>query len=632
MNENPAALFAEAKTLQQASRLAEAIALYSRAIELNPDYVEALNNLGNALGQAKRYAEGAVYLRRAADLRPDYAPIHHNLALVLANAKLFEESAISFRRAIELRPDFAEAQGGLGNVLRELGQFDAAIASYRLAIQLKPGTAETHIGLGHAQMALKRYDEAIAAYRKAIEAKPDLAAAHGNLGNALMELDRPEEAASCYRRAIELEPGNAGTYNNLGNALRGIERIEDTLESYDRALDLDPTFAEAQNNRGKLLLDLGRREEALKAFDAVIALKPEMTEPYFSRLRALAAHPDDAELSALEATARASEGRSAADRAWLYYALGTGYEARGRYDEAFENFLVANRLRRETVDYSEKQARESFDRIKRVFTRGMLEEASGFGCQSKLPIFIVGMPRSGTTLTEQILVSHPQVYGGGELPTLGKLIASIHLVDGSSSSFPECLAQFRPEDFRLMGEAYVSRQLAIEPSAERITDKVLSNSSHVGFIRMILPKAKIIHVTREPIDACVSAFCLPFIGRFLGFTFELGELGRYYRLHRELMDHWTNVLPEGAMLTLRYEDLVEDIEGQARRLLEFCELPWDERCLSFHETERSVRTASAGQVRRPIYRSSVARWKHYRKHLGPLIEALGPYAPESVDA
>jgi len=202
--------------------------------------------------------------------------------------------------------------------------------------------------------------------------------------------------------------------------------------------------------------------------------------------------------------------------------------------------------------------------------------------------------RSGTTLIEQILASHPQVHGAGERPHLDKLLAAVRLADGSSGQFPECVAAFQSADFRLLGDAYVDLLRAHHASAARITDKYLTNYANIGLIRLTLPHARILHVRREPIDACISAFCLPFRGNAHAHSYELGELGRHYRLYGDLMEHWRQVLPEGAMLEIRYEDLVDDMEGSVRRILDYCGLAWDERCLAFHETERPVKTASAG--------------------------------------
>ncbi len=632
VTDEPTFLFAKAKGLQQVGRLAEAIALYSRATELKPDYAEAHNNLGNALGEAKRFEEAAVSLRRAAELRPELAAIHGNLGLALARLKRFEEAAASYRRALELQPDLASAHNSLAMTLRQLGRLEEALAHYRRAIDLKPDAAEFHQNLGNALAALKRYPEAIACHRRVIELKPGLASAHNNLGDLLTELGQPEDAVASYRRAIEIEPGFAVAHNNLGNALHDLEGSAEALECYGRALQLDPGLAVAHINRGTILLEMGQRAEAQESYEKAIAANPNMGEAHFNRVRTMRTAPGDHETAEMEAMVAAGLGNAPAERAWLHFALGTAYEAQGRFDEAFANFHAANRLRRESIVYDEPALRDRFRRIQRVFTSQMLDQRTGTGSRSNLPIFVVGMARSGTTLIEQIIASHPQVHGAGERPHFDRLLAAILLPDGSPGLFPECVSAFQNSDFRLLGDAYVARLRAHHPSAARITDKALTNYAYIGLIRLTLPNAKILHAVREPIDVCVSSYCLPFVGNGQGYSYELGELGRHYRLYGELMEHWRRVLPEGAMLEVRYEDLVDDFEGGVRRILDYCGLPWDERCLAFHKIDRPVKTLSADQVRQEIYRTSVGRWRRFRRHLGPLIEALGPYAPPGGDS
>ncbi len=626
MTDEPTSLFTQAKVHQQAGRLAEAIALYRRATELKPDYAEAHNNLGNALGDAKRFEDAVVSLRRVADLRPELAPIHSNLGLALARLKRFEAAAASYRRALELQPELAAAHNNLAMALRESGQLTEALVHYQRAIDLKPEVAEVHHNLGNALKNLQQFEPALAAYRRAIALRGNFAEAHNNLGVVLMELDRPDEAEASFRRAIEAEPDSAIAHNHLGTALADLDRFAEALECNRRALERDPGFAAAHNNRGLALLEIGQRAQAKESFEKAIGANPQMAEAHYNRIRTTQGPPGEHDTATLEAMIAAAD-RTPADLSWLHFALGTAYEAQGRFEEAFANFQTASRLRREWLDYDEAACGDRFHRIPRVFTRSVMEQWAGCGSESDLPIFIVGVARSGTTLIEQILASHPQVHGAGERPHLDKLLAAVRLADGSSGQFPECVAAFQSADFRLLGDAYVDLLRAHHASAARITDKYLTNYANIGLIRLTLPHARILHVRREPIDACISAFCLPFRGNAHAHSYELGELGRHYRLYGDLMEHWRQVLPEGAMLEIRYEDLVDDMEGSVRRILDYCGLAWDERCLAFHETERPVKTASATQVRQKIYRSSIGRWQRYRAHLDPLIEALGPYAP-----
>jgi len=630
MSDEPAALFDRAKTLHQAGHLAEAIVLYGRAAELKPDYAEAHNNLGNALGEAKRFEEAIASLQRAAALRPELAPVHSNLGLALARQRRFEEALECHRRALALQPELAAAHNNAAMALKELGRLDEAIDHYRRAIVLRDKFAEAHGGLGMALMALKRYSEAITSLRRAVELGPHLIAAHTSLGNALLELDQPEEAAASFRRVIEIDPTSATAQGNLGHAMRDLERYAEALDCYDRAIGLDPALASVHNNRGIVLLQLGRRVEAQAAFERAIAASPQSVGVYFQRVRAMRGLPSDHDTEQIKAMLGASSQLTPAERSALHFALGTAFEAQGHFDQAFANFQAANRLRRESIEFDEAALREHHQRTQQIFTRRAMDGHEDSGSRSSLPIFIVGMARSGSTMIEQILASHPQVHGAGERSLFENLLAAVRLPDGSPGRFPDCLPALRGADFRLLGEAYVERLRTHHPSAARITDKLLANYLNIGLIRLMLPNARILHAVREPLDSCVSAYCLPFTRNAQASSYDLGELGRHYRLYADLMAHWRRVLPADAMLEVRYEELVADLEGGVRRILDYCGLPWDERCLAFHETDRIVKTASLTQVREKVYSTSVGRWRRYEKHLGPLLEALGPYAPKGA--
>jgi len=661
MTEEAEFLFAQAKVMHKAGRLAEAIALYAKAVALKPDYAEAHNNLGNALGEARRFEEAAASLGRAAELRPDLAAIHSNLGLALSRLKRFEEaaachrcaldldpamapahsnlamalrelerldeSAEHHRRAIALKPDVPAFHFNLGNVLSDLGELDSATEAYRHAIALRGDFAEAHSGLAGVLAKQERYDEAIACFQGAIEASPRLLGAHTGLGTVLMELDRPAEAAESFRHAIALDPASASAYGHLASALREMEETEAALAAYARAVELDPGFAAAHFNRGNLLLELGRNGEALEAFDRTIAADSRMSAAYLSRLHSLTGAPDESEAARIEAALVGAHDRPPAERSLLHFALGTVREAQGRFDEAFASFMQANSLRRPSIDYDEAASAERFARIGTVFDEPMLTRNAGAGSDSGLPVFIVGMARSGSSLVEQVLASHPAVHGEGERPHLPRLLTTIRLADGSPGVFPECLKEFMPAGFRVLGDAYAGLLAERNAEATRITDKYLDNFAHAGLIHLALPRARILHVMRDPLDTCLSAYALAFSRNAQAHSYELGELGRRYRLYADLMARWRRLLPPEAMLDIRYEDLVSDMEGGVRRVLEYCGLPWDERCLAFHNLDRAVRTSSVSQVRQKVYRTSIGRWRRYRAHLGPLIEALGPYAP-----
>jgi tetratricopeptide (TPR) repeat protein len=619
-----AEFFSAGKAAHQAGLLADAIALYGRAIEKRPDYAEAHNNLGNVLGEAKRHAEAAASLARAAELRPELAAIHSNLGLALARLERFEDAAASHRRALALQPDLAEAHNNLAMALKELGRPEEAITHYRRAIKLKQGFAPFHHNLANALSTLARYDEALSSFQHAIALNPKLAGAHDSLGLALMALDRGEDAVASFRRAIEFDAGQASFHLHLATALQDLEQFAEAEEAYARAVTLAPGMAAAHASRGLALLEAGRRAEALESLERAIAADPAAAPAYYYRQRASEHVPRDSDVATLEALAAASAGKSPDARYGFHFSLADAYEAQGNFDSAFENFRIGNELRRGAVSYNEEAVRERLQRIQRMFTPARLADHAREGSESEQPIFIVGLPRSGSTLLEQILASHPQVAGGGERPLLAKLLAAVRLEDRPPAEFPDYVPDLRPGDLRLLGERYVGLLAANRPPAPRLLDKYLANHAYLGMIAMMLPRARILHIRRDPRDALISAYCQPFSGNAQPQSYDLGELGRHYRLYAGMMEHWRKTLVEGSLLEVRYEALVDDLEGSLRPILDYCGLPWDERCLTFHETRRPVRSASLTQVRRRLYRSSIGRWRHFEAHLGPLFEALGP--------
>lgn len=615
-------LFRAAKAAQQAGRLAEAIDLYGQAVARKPDYAEAHNNLGNALGEAKRHGEAAESLARAAALRPDLAAIHSNLGLALARLARFAEAAASHRRAIELQPDLAQAHNNLAMALKELGEAEEAITHYRRAIKLKPGVPEFHHNLGNVLSGARRFDEALSSFNHALALNPLLAGTHEAIGAALLQLDRGEEAVTAFRRAIEIEPERASAHLQLADALQDIEQFAEAEGAYARAAALAPDSAKVQTGRGIALLELGRRDEARDCFERAIAADPADASAYYHRQRASDAAPSEADIAQLESLAAAQSAKPAAQRLGFHFALAEAQERQGQFDRAFENLRIGNELRRSLIDYNEAAMRERFRRIQDVFSAEQLARHRGEGSENEQPVFIVGLARSGSTLLEQILASHGEVGGGGERPLLGKLLAAVRLEGRPSSNFPDYVAHLRPGDLRLLGERYAALLGQNRPPARRLLDKHLANYVYLGMIRLMLPRARILHIRRDPLDSLFSAYSQPFARNAQPQSYDLGELGRHYRLYAAMMAHWRRVLGEGEMMEVRYEALVEDLEGTVRQVLNFCGLPWDERCLAFHQTDRVVRTASLAQVRRKLYSSSIGRWRPFERHLGPLIEAV----------
>jgi tetratricopeptide (TPR) repeat protein len=511
----------------------------------------------------------------------------HLLGIIKARQRNFLEADRLMVKALAIRAE-PEALKNHAGVLNELGRYEAAIASLKRALKMKPGYADAYFNLGNTLRKTGRLGEALSAFGTAIELRPDYVEALQNQSDTLRDLNRQEEAIAALRRAIELSGRNAELHNNLGIVLRDVGEVDEARTMFERAVALDPGFSAAYYN---------------------LARSGKVRSP--------------ALLAAMEAALPLSEKQPLNDRARLHFALAKAYEDGGRYDEAFAQLDIGNRMTRSLLDYDEKAEEREVEQIRETFSAALLLEKVGFGDPSILPIFIVGFPRSGTTLTEQILASHPAVHGGGETDALRDLIARPSA--GSATSpfvFPASVTALDGDALRRLGAAYVRQFEGLDSGIARVTNKNLGNISLVGFIHLILPNARIVHVRRDPLDTCFSCFALKFGENAVKFSYELGELGRAYRRYLRMMAHWREVLPPGVMLEIEYESLVDDLEAEARRLVEHSGLDWDERCLAFHESARAVRTASVSQVRQPIYRSSIQRWRNYEKHLGPLLMAL----------
>lgn len=537
------------------------------------------------------------------------------LAAQHQNNKQFDKAEETYRGIVAIAPNWAEAHCNLATALHRQGKLEPAVECYRLALVLKPNLAEIHCNLANVLAEQSQLLEAVAHYEMALALRPDYAEAHNNLGVALRNQKRSDEALAHYERALALKPDYAEAHNNLAAALQAQGKLEKASAHYQSALVLKPDFALAHNNLGTLLKNQGRLKDALAEYEKALALTPNHAEAHYNRAEVVTFRQDDARFQALESLA-ATESMPRKERVYIHFALAKALDDIGDRARAFEQLLIGNALKREEIGNDEGRTRAAFRLITDAFDAEIFRRFPEAGDPSTVPIFVLGMPRSGSTLIEQILASHPSVCGAGELRNLD-LIANSGPVP-----YPECISHLDADGFRRLGEAYLASLPAMPQGKTRITDKSPMNFLRVGLIRLILPNARVIHTVRDPIDTCISCFSKLFTDDNMPFSYDLAELGRYYRSYSELMAHWQSVLPPDAMLAVSYEDVVANLEEQARRLLDYCSLRWDDRCLSFHKTRRPVTTASAVQVRQPLFRSSVHRWHSYKDYLGPLFTEL----------
>src|SRR5215472_16719697 len=639
-----------ANALKEQSKLGEAVARYERALALKPIFPEAYLNLGNALREQRKLDEAVAQYQRALALKPDYADAHNNLGVTLREQGKLDEAVAHLRQGLVLKPR-AEAHNTLGNALRGQGKLDEAVAEYQKALALRPDYVNAHNNLGVALREQGRLDEAVAQYQRAL-ALADVAQTHNNLGVALREQGKLDAAVAHLRRSLELEPSVVETHCNLGDVLRDQGELEEAAAQYEQALSLKPDHAAALGGLGSALREQGKFEEAFAACRQALAFKPDFAAAHaqlghtfreigrleearsaYSKAIELAPQKcafyhglstvkgfarSDADLAAMEKLETEAASLPAEDQIYLGFALGKAYDDLGEREPSFRHLLGSNALKRQRIVYDEVAVLGEFARIREVFSPELMRKKRDLGDSSPTPVFIIGMPRSGTTLIEQILASHPNIFGAGELMNIARAVRGLN---SAPASFPETVPSMGSEQLRQLGASYVAAVRALAPNAERITDKMPHNFRFAGFINLALPNARIIHARRDPVDTCLSYFSKDF-GNGHPYSYDLAELGRYYRAYEALMTHWREVLPSNVMLEVQYEEVVADTETQARRIVAYCGLEWDDACLSFHETQRPVRTASALQVRQPIYRSSVGRWRPYEHMLGPLLEAL----------
>ena len=589
-----------------------------RQYGLAADLVEKLQELVRRLSEATlsgRYAAAdyAAAERLARDLIQLDAG--HGYAWKVLGASLLlqkrpSEALLALNEAVRQFPDDGEAYYNRGIGLKATGAMDEAEASYKKAIELCPEVAEYHNNLANLHYEMGLLTEAETNFRRALEIKPDYAAAKGNLGNLLRDLGHLEEAESLLRDAVKANPDSAMLHGSLGGVLNDQGRLDEAESVLRQAIGIDPQYAEAWNDLGNLLGYRGNSDEAVACFERALTIKPELAVCYLNFGRARNFTTDDPHIPILRQIVQSAQPDN--ERMYASFALGKACEDIGKYDEAFSWYSEGNRLRKKALSYSIEQDQILFAQVRSAF--GKLPEIGLTVPRGIKPILVVGMPRSGTSLVEQILASHSMVHGAGELELLGHLVIR-HFLNvpelGLVSSAKRMTADyFQGMDKIANGQPYV-------------TDKMPLNFRWLGFLLLATPDIRIVHIQRDPVATCWSNFKEYFPARGTGFTCDLSDLAAYYKLYEDLMRFWHEKFP-GRIYDLNYERLTENQEEETRKLLDYCGLPWEDSCLNFHETQRVVKTASASQVRKRLYQGSSAAWRKFENHLVVLTKALNP--------
>jgi tetratricopeptide (TPR) repeat protein len=600
-------------------QLETAEAHISRALENNPKYVPARNNLALLLKARGRPEEAASEARVAVTQAPAHTPALITLGALLLEMGETEEAEQILRDAVALAPEDASAHSNLGAAFIHRGAREEAEAEFERALELDPDNSESLSNLALIRKNQERLDEAAALLQRALVVKPDDAALHMNLGRIFMAGGRAQPAITHYEQAIELDANYAEAYVYLGQAVHFLGRIDEAMRCGEAAVRLDPSSADGHLNLGSALQVCGRIEEAISHFRKAITLNGRLTGAYLNYAYARRVVEGDSYSDNLLA-ALAQPDWNDDERADLLYAAGKVESDRGSHNAAFTHWAQGARLRRKTIKYAIADSRKIFASYQAIFDSPLLERRLHQPVAGPTPIFIVGMPRSGTTLVEQILASHPQVTGLGELHHIADITHGFSDWSEAAGIFPAALAGLDESHWARAAKLYMER-LDRNEGEPYISDKMPGNFQYLGFISLLFPNARIVHCRRSALDTCVSCFTTFF--NVQEWSFDLSDIGAYYGLYLDLMAHWRRVLPL-PIYDIQYESVVADLPGEARRLLDFCGLDWHPDCLEFHRNKRPVFTHSNTQVRQPIYASSVGRWRRYEDQLQPLIDMLPP--------
>lgn len=633
----------------------QAITALKRATKLAPQVSSYHANLGEVLRLNGDTGEATVHLTEALRLQPTNAQAHNNLGIIYYEKADYERAVDEYREALKHNPAMPEAWNNLGNSLRLLDDKVGAQQAYEKALGYREIYPEAYNNLGTLLREQEKREQAEHALRKAIAQNPHYTDAYVNLAGichaegedlealrllaevlkydpkhvkTLLLVARVQSkrgnhapAEQACRMVLADEPSNAEAMMVLGQIMHETDHFDAAVDLLSKAVAADPTNPEVLNFYGVTLKSVGRLEEARDAILKAIDQNDEMFGSYANLNDVYTFTKNDPYLSKIE-TFLNDESYDEKRKLPLHYAYAKGLEDAGEHEQALEHYITGGKIKRAMLNYVEEETYGFFDQIKAAFPAEVFANRPFGGNPSERPVFIVGMPRSGSTLVEQILSAHPEIHGAGEVKYLSNSLNGLRDRFPSLSRYPAMVGELTEGQYGVLAQDYLQRISNQAGSAARITDKLLTNYYFVGLIHLLFPNARIINTRRNPIDNCLSAFTKLFKDD-MPHSYDLGELGRYYKKYEDLMEHWNKVLPEGVMKTVVYEDVVRDTEGLAREVIEFINLPWDESCLKFHESSRPVKTASVAQVRKPIYTGSVERWRRYGPGLAPLIAALG---------
>ncbi len=608
-----------AEMCRQAGLLEEAEQAARRAVSQAPAMAAGWNNLGIILQESGKLDESALCLERTIELTPGWPQALNNLANTYSRMGWLDRAGKTYLQALDLDPAYAEAYSNLSRVLKEQGRLDDARKAASQSLSLNPQHIDVYINMAGIEKAAGRTAEALGRLEQGLAFAPQHPGLLTTKAKILNEEQYFQDAMESARKALASARSHPAALNEMGRALQGLNRFEEALSCFGKAEEIrGPDGLEAKRNKAVLLAELGRNSDALALYDSLLAASPQQAALWFNRAELKTFSPGDPDINAMEAALNSPATQALKDRQMMHFALAKSYLDAKQDDLAFKHLHLGNQLVRQTVFFDADATQSWMEQFPQVFTADAVNRVINGQPTSDRPVFVVGMMRSGTTLIEQILAAHPQVIGLGERPDIQRLADRIGV-------YPAEMSRLSDQDLAAFGAQYLEQTLPfLAGTQEHIryaVDKMPANFLHIGLIRQILPNARIIHCRRNAVDTCLSCYTKLF-SSLQPFAYSLEDLGRFYLSYAKLMEYWRSILPADLFIEVDYEALVSDLDGQARRLINFLDLPWDESCLSFHRNKGAVRTASAAQVRQPIYSSSAGRWRRYEPYLEPLLKIL----------
>ncbi len=602
----------------------EALTWYGNALKIQNGFPRALEGMGLAFLADKRAADAVDYLRRASAAVPNRSVTQSALGRALAEAGHRDESEHAMRAAVTLNPSLGEL--GKAEAAQLEGKLDVAEKILRSCLSKDPDNIKALRMLANIALEANRFRAARKMLDRALELNPNFVLAWIDLANLFLKQDHYEKALEMIDKAISIDPKSTNSFVTRGNILTKGQHHEDSLDAYRKALEINEHSVGALAGMGHVLKTIGRTEESIESYRKCIRSHPAYGEAYWSlaNLKTFEFNPEEVKVmqDMVERDHVPDE-----PKVNFHLSLGKQFENQKDYEQAFEHYCLGNDLRRSREIYDPVQTQVIHDRIIEVFNNEFLQEHEGWGDPDASPILIVGLPRSGSTLIEQILASHSMVEGTMELPDLGRLVSSLtKRAKKSHIEYPEAILNLDEKDIRALGSSYIESTARYRSDKVYFIDKMPNNFPSVGLLHLILPNAKVINARRHPLDSCMGSYKQLFY-KGQSWSYDQFEIGQYYLQYQRIMDHWHDVLP-GKVLDVHYEDMVADQENQTRRLLDHLGLPWEDQVLRFYETERAVNTASSEQVRQPIYTKALNHWRNYESQLEELIEILEPLLKE----